>query len=423
VTASVGAGFVLFLVTAALLATAAHSSAQEPVSYTLTQAVAAAVERNPQVRAAEQTVRAAEARALAARASLLPSVSLSTTGGLTGGASSVSTSGQVSAGVTHLVYDGGLREAQIRQADAQAQAARESLAVVRSDVALQAVQAFIGVVAADRFIAVREQALAQARGQLEAARAGFQAGTLPMSDVLRAESQLASAEVDLIEARAQADVRRVTLRTLLALSSTAPITAVPPDPPPVFEVSQEEALQRAAARPEVRRSEAEVRAAEAALAAAMIAGGVTVTLDGRYVLVATGGTSGTWSVGAVVSVPLYDGGRKQAQVEEARAGVDVARARLEHTRLQMQQEVVQARLSLLSATARAEVSQRAIGAAREAHRAAEGRYRAGVGTILEVASARTELTAAEVSGLQVAADRWTALASLRRAMAMPVIPY
>lgn len=413
----------LFAVALALFAASAlPATAQEPASYTLAQAVAAAVERNPQVRAAEQSARAAEARAQAARAALLPSLSLSATGAASGATGGSGTSGQVSASVSYLVYDGGIREAQIRQADAQAQAARENLAVVRSDVTLQAVQAFMGVVSAERFIAVREQAVAQARGQLGAAQAGFRAGTLPQSDVLRAESHLASAEVDLIEARAQADLRRVALRTLLAIDVTGPITVVAPEPPPAFEVSQEEALRRAVTRPEVRRSEADVRAAEAALAAAMIAGGVTVTLDGRYVLVASGGASGTWSVGAAISLPVYDGGRRRAQVEEARASLDAAKARLEHTRLQVQQEAIQARLALASAAARVEASQRALAAAREAHRVAEGRYRAGVGTILEVASARAELTAAEVTAMQVAADRWTALASLRRAVAMPALP-
>ncbi|MDR5682424.1 MAG: TolC family protein [Armatimonadota bacterium] len=414
---------VLFGVAAALLAAlGAPATAQEAATYTLAQAVAAAVERNPQVRAAEQSVRAAEARAQALRAALLPSVSLSATGGVSGGTGVVNTSGQVGAGVSYLVYDGGLREAQIRQAEAQAQAARENLAAVRSDVALAAVQAFIGVVAAERFITVREQAVAQARGQVDAAQAGFRAGTLPQSDVLRALSQLASAEVELIEARALADTRRVALRAVLALGAAAPIAVVPPEPPPALEVSQQEALQRAGGRPEVRRSEADVRAAEASLAAAMIAGGITVTLDGRYVLVATGGSSGTWSVGAAISLPVYDGGRKQAQVEEARAALEAARARLEQIRLQVQQEAVQAHLALLSAVAREQASQRALAAAREAHRVAEGRYRAGVGTILEVATARTELTAAEVSALQAAADRWTVLAALRRAMAMPVLP-
>ena len=62
------------------------------------------------------------------------------------------------------------------------------------------------------------------------------------------------------------------------------------------------------------------------------------------------------------------------------------------------------------------------GAARESFRAAEGRYTAGVGTVVEVETARTELVTAEVSLRQAQSDQWTTLVTLRRALGLPVIP-
>lgn len=411
--------FVLVLCLAALLGIGIPARAQAPSSYTLAQAVAVALERSPQVQAAQSALRAAQAQLAAARATLLPSAGLSASANL----DRLGSSAQVSVGVTYLLYDGGLRQAQIRQLEARLAAARENLAAVRAQVAQQVAQAFMAQVSADQVVALREQLVAQARTQLQAAQARVRAGTAPQADVTSAEAQLASAEVALLEAQANAQLSREQLVTLLGLDPGTPVAAIPPGAPPTFLVSETEARQRALGRPEVRRAEAEVLAAEAALAMAMIQGGITVTLDGRYVLVTVGGPgAGTWSVGAGVSVPLYDGGQRAAQVEVARANLDSARAALVQARLEAQRDAVQARLEWLSAAARETTAQRAVAAAQEALRVAEGRYAAGVGTILEVAQARAQLASAQESLLQATAARWTSLVALRRALGMSVLP-
>src|SRR3989304_4698197 len=93
---------------------------------------------------------AAGARGTAGRAGLAPTVSVSAGGSLCNSTGSSTTSGQVSAGVTYLIYDGGLREAQIRQAEAQAESARQALAAGVTDVGMQTGQAYMGGVVADQ---------------------------------------------------------------------------------------------------------------------------------------------------------------------------------------------------------------------------------------------------------------------------------
>src|SRR3989304_3031097 len=272
-----------------MLQAASPAQGQQAVA-ALADAVAFALEHNPQVAASRAVVRAAEAQVQAVRAGLAPTVSLSAGGSLGNSTGSSTTSGQVSAGVTYLIYDGGLREAQIRQAEAQAESARQALAAVR-----------------------------QARTQLSAAEANFRAGRVARADVIRAESVLAAADYDLVNARGQAETNRTTLRTAMGLEGGGPLTVTAPGEPPPQEISEADALQRALQRPEVRRAEADVRAAEAGLAMAMIQGGVTVTLDGRYLLISTGGTgtsaSGTWSGGVGFTGPLSAGGRRAAPAE------------------------------------------------------------------------------------------------------------
>ena len=415
----------VFVCVLLMLQAASPAQGQQAVA-ALADAVAFALEHNPQVAASRAVVRAAEAQVQAVRAGLAPTVSLSAGGSLGNSTGSSTTSGQVSAGVTYLIYDGGLREAQIRQAEAQAESARQALAAVITDVAIQTVQAYMGVIVADQVILLREQAVRQARTQLSAAEANFRAGRVARADVIRAESVLAAADYDLVNARGQAETSRTTLRTAMGLEGAGPLTVTAPAEPPPQEISEADALQRALQRPEVRRAEADVRAAEAGLAMAMIQGGVTVTLDGRYLLIGTGGTgtsaSGTWSVGVGITIPLSDGGRRAAQVEAARANLDASRARLESLRFQVRQEALLTRLQVAIAIAKLEAARRSALAAREAFNVAQGRYAAGVGTIVEVTTAQTDLAAAEVALVQAAADRWTTTVGLRRAVAMAVLP-
>ncbi len=404
-----------FLMTFAL---SPQGPAQEGRPLSLPEAVTMALERSPQLRAARNAALAAEAQVAAAQAALGPSGTLLASSSTSG----AGTGYQVSALVSYLLYDGGVREAQIRQLQAQARAARAQAAAVENQVAVSAVQAFMNTVLSQQLIALRQQVVTQVRLQVEGARARVNAGTAPQADVVAAEAQLAAAEVRLLEAQADFASNREALRALLGLDSAIPLTLTAPGTPPPLDLSEDEAARRALARPEVLRAEANVAAAEAALAVAMFQGGVAVTLDGRYTLVGSGATPpGSWSVGASVSVPVADGAQRQARVEAARASLEAARASLEQERLEARRDALQARLAYLAAAAREQAARRAVEAATEALRVAQGRYQAGVGSLLEVAAAQTQFATVQESLLQAQAARWTSFAALRRAVGMPVL--
>ncbi|HLA24297.1 MAG TPA: TolC family protein [bacterium] len=390
---------------------------------TIQQAVATALEQNPQVKVAANAVRSAEARLTAARAALSPTASASVGASISGSDASTSSSGQARVGASYAVYDSGVREAQIRQAEAQAESSRQALAATQASVAVETGTAFMSIVTAEAVVAVREQALEQARTQLRAAEAGVRAGTVPQADVVRAQSQVATAEFNLIDARGTVDTRRSALLVLLNLPAGSAIRVTQPGAVPAMEISAAQAADAALRRPEVKQAEANVRAAEAGLQATVAQGGVSVSVDAGYgVSIASTGNGGSWSTGISASVPLFDGGRRAAEVEAARASVESAAVQLAQTRLQMQHQAQQALTQFTTSIARAAAAEKAALAARESFRAAEGRYTAGVGTVVEVETARTELVTAEVSLRQAQSDQWTTLVTLRRALGLPVIP-
>ena len=414
---------VILLTTMALTVPAALGQAQEAAATTIQQAVAAALEQNPQVKVAASSVRSADARLTAARAALSPTVSASVGASSSGGTSTASASGQAGLGASYTIYDAGVRAAQIRQAEAQAESARQALAATQASVAVSTATAYMNVVTAEAVVTVREQALEQARTQLNAAEAGVRAGTVPQSDVVRAQSQVATAEFNLIDARGTVETQRSALLVLLNRSAGSTIPVTQPGAVPATDVSAAQAADAALRRPEVKQAEADVRAAEAGLQATAAQGGVSVSVDAGYsVGIASTSNGGSWSTGVSASVPLFDGGRRAAEVEAARASVESANVQLAQTRLQMQHQAQQALTQFRTSIARATAAEKAAEAAREAFRAAQGRYTAGVGTVVEVETARTELVSAEVTFRQAQSDQWTTLVGLRRALGLPVVP-
>jgi len=112
------------------------------------------------------------------------------------------------------------------------------------------------------------------------------------------------------------------------------------------------------------------------------------------------------------NLSLFDGGLTTAQVGEAKANLQNLQANEEVTRQNITLDVRQAVESI-------RVADKGLQQARENLEIAEGRYRTGVGNIIELTDARTSLTSAEASQVRAVVNYRTALASLERATAHP----
>lgn len=395
----------------------------------LDEAVAIALERQPQIQARLSDYAAARYRVDQALAPLLPQVSASWT--VARSRSTVSATGATPAATTtrdfsdtsqarislsQLLFDFGKTLASTEAARKLADVALEDVELQRQLITLAVKEAYTNTLFAQRLIRVNEQALERAELNLRSARGFFEVGTRPRSDVARAEVDVANARVDVIRARNAERLARVALNTAMGvgvdtmfrLRDNLLYEPVALD----RRALQAEARQQ---RPEHRQALLRVEAAEADLRRAVRDFFPDLTAGGFYGA-ARSTFDETWEINLALTWSLFEGGGRLGRLRETRAGVEGARARVDALALDIAREVEQALISVSEAQERIQAAQTAVASAQENFRLAQGRFDAGVGTILELTDAQLALTQASNVETQALADFKIALYRLDRAL-------
>jgi outer membrane protein TolC len=377
---------------------------------TMDEAVAIALDTQPQIQARLSDYAAARFRVDQAMAPLLPqftgSVSstrsqqttLTTT--IQGTTAAVSftrdfnDSFLAQVALSQLLFDFGKNMAATEANKKLAAVALEDVELQRQLIALAVKEAYTNILFSQRLIRVQQQALERAELNLKSARGFFDVGTRPKSDVARAEVDVANARVDLIRARNAERLARVALNTAMGIDVDTP-TQVQDNlvyEPMVLDRTEirAEALRQ---RPEHRQARLRVEASEAAERQAFRNFFPDITGSGTY-----GGARSelteVWSVTLSLSWTLYDGGGRIARYRETKATLDAARANVKVSELNILQQVEQAQITVEESQERLQAAQTAVASAQENFRLAQGRFDAGVGTILELTDAQLALTQA-----------------------------
>src|SRR6266403_4348535 len=398
----------------------------------LDDAVAIALEIQPNIRARISDYIAAAFRVDQALAPLLPQITGSWTAvrdqNVSGGVSplittqstrtvtSWSTITVARVSLSQILFDFGKNFASTEAARKLADFALEDTELQRQLVTQTVKESLTNINFAVRLIQVSQQAVERAELTLRSAKGFFEVGTRPKSDVARAEVDVANARVDLIRARNALRTARVALNTAMAIEVDTP-TAIQDNL--VFEaVNLDRGQLRGEAlrsRPEYRQSKLRVNAAEATERQTFRNFFPDISGTGSY-----GGSqpqlTESWTLGLSLSWSLFDGGNRVAKYQEAKANLEGARQRVKSTELDIIQNVEQAEIAVEEAQERIQAAQALVASAQENFRLAQGRFDAGVGTILELTDAQLALTQAQNTESQALADYRISLARLDRAV-------
>ena len=318
--------------------------------------------------------------------------------------------------LSQLLFDFGKNLASTEVARKLADVALEDTELQRQLVTQTVKESFTNINFAQRLIQVQEQALERANLNLRSARGFFEVGTRPKSDVTRAEVDVANARVLLIQARNAERLARVALATAMGLMATTPLTIQDNliyQPVSIDRVRlADDALKY---RPESRQARLNAEAAVYRAKRATRDFFPDITGGGFYGA-ARQDMNEVWELNVALSWSIFDGGNKIARLREAKANVDAARARVRATELDISREVEQSVNNVIEADERIQAAQVAVVSAQENFRLAQGRFDAGVGTILELTDAQLALTQAQNQEAQALADYRIALARLDRAV-------
>ena len=123
-----------------------------------------------------------------------------------------------------------------------------------------------------------------------------------------------------------------------------------------------------------------------------------------------------WGVGALLSLPLFDGGRREAGVQGASAQFDGAAASYREQVLVAFKDVEDQLSSLRLLEAQAEVQAQAVASASGATLLSDSRYRNGLVSQLELLDARRSEASNRRQALQVRAAQYQATVGLIRAL-------
>lgn len=391
----------------------------------LLELITAAQTASPTVSAARSRIAQARAQSVAAGAALLPTLD---------GAASISRASQQSTLPLGTTSQAGFQTAWeidlfgARRADREA--ARERLRgttagwhEARVSVAAETANQYYQLRTCSALLAVAEQDAASRIDTSRLTQLTTEAGFQSPANAALARASAAEGSSRVVQQQAQCDLDIKALVALTALPEPqlrqrlGGSTAVAVGP---IEISAIPA-QVLAQRPDVFNAERAVAAASFDTGSAQADRYPRLTLQGN-IGIANFRSSGentkvdAWTIGPLsLSVPIFDGGRRAANVEAARARYDDAVVNYRGVARQAVREVEEALVNLQSAARRSVDAQTALEGYRYSFRATEDLYKNGLASLLQLEDARRTRLNAENALVTLERERNAAWIALYRA--------
>lgn len=165
----------------------------------LTNCTAYALANRPDAAAADYNVKQAESNVRATKAALRPQVNAVANGGLNGDkpfSDNRSNSWTAGLSASWNIFDGGLTDAQVNEADASLIKAQEQAAATREEIQLDVRSAYLSLLAAEKNIATTKLAITSAEEDYRIAQVRYAAGVGTNLDVMDASDKLTQAKMN-----------------------------------------------------------------------------------------------------------------------------------------------------------------------------------------------------------------------------------
>lgn len=372
-------------------------------------AVDLALCHNPQTREVWAAARAQAALVGVAQAAWLPKLDARLTGGRN--QTEARTYNQSSAALTlsWLLVDFGQRSASQANALALLTAAAATQNATVQTLFLNALQSYYTAQATRAAVISVTEAERAARESFAAADTRYQVGAGTPADRLQAQTALSQAVLNRIRAEGEARNALGSLANAMGFDaqqkfSLAEIPRAVPDA--AFQKDVDALIGEARTRrPDLAAAEAQVKAAEAGVDLARAQGRPTLSLSTGPTWQDVGGVSTNGgNVGVTLNVPIFAGFDTTYRVRSVAAQAEVRAAQRDRIRSQIALDVWKAYQSLNTASQSLITTADLVASAEQSERVALGRYKAGVGTVLDLLTAQSALASARLQRIQAALD-------------------
>lgn len=321
------------------------------------------------------------------------------------------------------IYTGG----RIRNGRAAARRAQEAAEYDRNaalqGLDLEVVRSYYSINQAENAVAALGATLASYDENLRVAKLREDAGQMLKSERLNIEVQRARIQSQLLAARQQVDLAKVSFAVLLGMPADETLTLSAEDNT-TQRITDPGTSAETAKWPELDAMDSRVEAAQRQLSAARADRMPTV---GAFASVQDDrgwrrdGDGQGWAAGVAMSMTLFDGNETGAKIAQAKAALNEVEQTRRKVQLALQLRLRQARINHEVAVSQLEVCRQQVAQADESARLSRERFSAGSLLSAELIGVETRLTDARVQLVQSESRERVAMAELRNALALPVL--
>jgi outer membrane protein len=396
-------------------------------SFTLADVVDIALRNNPVTRVAYFDALSAAADLGIARSAYYPRIDLSADIGRTkqsalGGQFDYRlTSYGPTVDLSYLVFDLGGRSADAEGSRFALLAADWTHTAAVQNVILGVQQTFVRYLNSKAQLEAANANVTQAKAAYDAANVRHSAGVATIAEVLQAKTALSQAQLEVDRLSGDVLALRGALATAMGLPASTPydVGNLPAELPLDFAAKTVDSLieqartarpDLAAARLETARDEARIRSARAqGLPKLSLGASATRTYYDPAPFAAYGDS---WSARLMLDVPLFTGFATKYNTQKAKEDAASSAAKADTLEQQVILEVWTSYYGLQTATQLVKTSRDLLASAEQSERVALGRYKEGVGTIIDLLTAQSALADARAQEILARSQWYYALAQL-----------
>lgn len=389
----------------------------------LDEAVAMALNQNPQIKIAAKGEEKAAANLNAAKGANGFSISASSKFSISDGADQIYTNGN-SNGITASMplYTGGKNELNIDSKKDAITTSELNTARTQENIVLDTIKAYYDILEAKKTVDVDQESVDNYQAHLTNVQQLYAAGSKARVEVLRSDVELSNARQTLIKAQNSYDIAVSTLKNIIKMDRDEPLSLTDDFSYRVFDKDLYSCLDYAMVnRKDLQAAKLAVSVAERDIdiAAADKKPQVDVSVSTSWdKQVLPSSSDYNYTAGVSASWNLFDSNVTNSNIKAAKVAVEEATLELEKEQDDVDLAVRQAYLNMKEAEKRFTSTANAIKQAQEDNYIANEKYKAGEGLMLDIIDAQLALSTAQLNYISAQYDYARYKATLENVMGL-----